>query len=47
VEWPRHRHTAGRRVAPSLPAPRGLTAPTTACHWLRGGRYHTVCESSY
>lgn len=34
---------ASRRIAPSLPAPCGLTAPTTACHWLRGGRYHTVC----
>jgi hypothetical protein len=39
AERPRHRYTASRRVAPSLPAPRGLTAPTTTCHWLRGGRY--------
>ena len=45
AERPRHRHPASRRVASSLPAPRGLTAPTTACHWLRSGRYHTV-ESS-
>jgi transposase InsO family protein len=47
AERPSHRHPASRRVAPSLPAPRGLTAPATACHQLCGGPYRTVCESSY
>jgi hypothetical protein len=47
AERPSHRHTASRRVTPSLPAPRGLTVPTTACHCLRGGRYRTVRESSH
>ena len=39
----RHRHPASRRAAPPLRTPRSLTAPTNACRWLRGGRYHTVC----
>jgi len=39
-------NTASRRVAPSLPAARGLTAPTTAGHWLPNGRYRIVCRSS-
>jgi hypothetical protein len=30
AERPRHRHTASRRVTPSLPASRGLTPPATA-----------------
>ena len=33
TERPCRRHFASRRAAPSLPAPRGLTAPTTSCHW--------------
>src|SRR6202035_1999266 len=47
AERPSRRHTEGRRVTPSLSASRGLTASTTFCHCLRGGRCRTACESSY
>jgi DNA-binding NtrC family response regulator len=39
--------TASRGLHHRYSAPCGLTAPTTACHCLRDGRYRTVCESSY
>jgi transposase InsO family protein len=38
AQWPCHRRNAGRRVAPSLPAPRGLTIPITVSYCLRGDR---------